>query len=553
MSLLGRFFGVGRDKANAEGVTHLEEGRYAEAVACLRTVALGKSETPSSSLASFHFRQALLGEGRRLLRGIDKSLALPLFAEAVKLWDQYPDLHCLFGMASGLTGDWTVALTESRRALRLNSDYAEARLLEAVALQSLERLREAADSLNSLAESGRRVDHWLIDELVAGAPYAAEKLPADLSVRLERSLSGQSEKEEMASAVALCRAGQWSEGLERFAALVERRPRYPDYRTRHAAALFQVGQNEKALCEVDAALALNDSYRTAIDLKGLILAESGHLQVASDFLSGADAATSAANGGAGHEELFTAYLRAVLALLSGRPAEVAIILGGWSAHLHNFARAELLLAAADHLQGHQTASGQRLTALALEWSGEAIYSYLLACHLLAQHRWSEVTVVLGRWPALSTDEPDLRPLYLAALVAINEGREPATNQSAGEFVAQEAWLVLRARVAQLQGESEQCWQICQELAEGQVMTESLWRLQLRAAVGAKKQVERGSERTDVVPDSCLPALVALAHVNDKSEEAKTLVGRYRRMHPENLLGVWLEAEFWLAPIRHWIA
>ena len=47
-------------------------------------------------------------------------------SEAVKLWDQYPDLHCLVGATRGLTGDWESALLESRRALELNPDYAEA-------------------------------------------------------------------------------------------------------------------------------------------------------------------------------------------------------------------------------------------------------------------------------------------------------------------------------------------------------------------------------------------------------------------------------------------
>ena len=44
----------------------------------------------------------------------------------------------------------------------LNADYVEARLLEAAALQQLQRLQEAAQSLESLLEAGRRTDHWLI-------------------------------------------------------------------------------------------------------------------------------------------------------------------------------------------------------------------------------------------------------------------------------------------------------------------------------------------------------------------------------------------------------
>ncbi len=147
-------------------------------------------------------------------------------------------------------------------------------------------------------ESGRRVEHWLIDGLERRESYGAGHPAGRLLDLLISSLSGQSEKEEVAAAVAQCRAGHWEEGLARFASLVAKRPRYPDYRTRHAAALFHLGRNEEALAEVEAALALNESYRTAIDLKGLILADRGRLREARAFLATADERLAAAAGSA---------------------------------------------------------------------------------------------------------------------------------------------------------------------------------------------------------------------------------------------------------------
>ena len=94
----------------------------------------------------------------------------------------------------------------------------------------------------------------MVDSLARENGYASDDLPDNLSGLLETALGGQSEKEEVAAAVALCRAGRWDEGLSRFAELVQRRPNYPDYRTRHAAALYQLRRDDEAFAEVEAAL-----------------------------------------------------------------------------------------------------------------------------------------------------------------------------------------------------------------------------------------------------------------------------------------------------------
>jgi len=365
MSLLDRFLGGGRDRVHAEGIALLEEGRYAEAVVCLREAVVGRVNT-SGSLASYHFRQALLGEGRRLLRAGSPDRARVLFDEAVGLWNRYPDLHCLAGTAAGLAGDWEVALSAARASLRLNADYVEARLLEATALQALERSREAAAALDSLLESGRRVQSWLVERLARTGAYEPDDLPTNLPALLTAALGGESEKEEVAAAVALCRAGRWEEGLARFSELVTRRPRYPDYRTRHAAALFQVARDDEALTEVEAALALNEDYRLAIDLKALILADTGRIAAARAFLRAADERRSTRDGTRTHEDLFGAYLRGVLALLTGHAAEVVNLFDGWRDLAQGFSRAELLVAAAEDLTAAPTACRKRLEALTRE-------------------------------------------------------------------------------------------------------------------------------------------------------------------------------------------
>lgn len=563
MAFLDRLFGGGRERALAEGIALLEEGRYAEAVAILRTAARRRS-APAGSLAAHHFRQALLAEGRRLLRANTPERAIPFFTEAVELWDRYPDLHFQLGTARGLSGAWDEALIAARAALRLNPDYVEARLLEATALQAVDRRREASDSLLALLESGRRVQHWLVGRLTREEPYGEDDLPTGLRELLAAAAGGQSEKEEAAAAVALCRAGRWEEGLERFGELVERQPRYPDYRTRYAAALFQLGRSDEALDEIEAALALNEDYALALDLKALILADGGRVAEARRCLQAADARQGEQDPARRtHEDLFGAYLRGVTALLTGHPEEVADSLEGWQDLVHGFGRAELLLAAAESLTAAPAAAESRLAALAREWSGEAVYRWLWACHLLEVRRYDDLAEALSRWPAAPNGERDWRPLYLEGHLAVCQGRVPArpvsvppvdgtTRGDAAAGPGPDAWTYLAARAAFLGGDDEACWRACRELEEKGGPTERLTRLRLAAAAGAAASATGAGTPPVPWPDSCLPGLV-WAEWRLDGGRAGQLLADQRRLHPEDARVNWLWPGFWLGPVRGWIA
>ena len=555
MSLLGRFLGGDRSNAFAEGMELLESGRFAQAADRLRIAALGRSDSASGSLASFHFRQALVSEGRRLMREGNFADAIDGLAEAVKLWENYPDLHCLYGAVLAKTGKWDEALQEALSALRLNHDYSEARLLQAWVLDKLDRQVEAADSLNSLVESSRRVDHWLANTYDQTEQYTKDNLPSDMMDQLIKSLSGESEKEEVAAGVALCREGNWTKGLSVFASLVARRPRYPDYRTRHAAALFQMGRQKEALAEVDAALALNESYRMAIDLKGLILADTGQLLAARSFLDQADKSLDGHGRSGAHEELFGAYLRGVLALLTGRASEVAEILSGWPDLLRTFARAELLLAAADDLQHRSTTCGRRLSDLAHEWSDEALYFELLACHHLGHKHFREVTGILARWPRSGKNSSE--HIFLEELLVLSKAQQKDDNWEIPEYekgnISIEAWRYLEARAAYQSGNDEKAWNICQNLMDSGIESERLVHLQTGAAASAPDLPGIGWHPPKVLPDSCLAQLVYFEVGNGKPEKAVAAVEGMLIIHPDSLTARWLQPEFWLGPIRSWIA
>jgi len=372
---------------------------------------------------------------------------------------------------------------------------------------------------------------------------------------LTKSLSGESEKEEVAAAVALCRDGRWQEGLDSFASLVGRRPRYPDYRTRHAAALFQMGFREKALDEVEAALALNESYRTAIDLKGLILADEGRVKEARSFLMNADKKLSENRNAGAHEELFGSYLRGVLALLTGHASEVPALLQGWPDLMRTFARAELLLAASEDLLGRTTTCGRRLADLAHEWSAEPVYFELLAYHHLATRRFRDVSGVLSRWP--SKDKDSAAFFFLEELQALNDAQDsddqwvvPAGND---KDVAPEAWQFLAARAAYQTGDDAGAWQLCENLLRGGFSSERLARLQTAAAAGNPDQIQDQWCPPQVIPDSCLAQHVFYLRGKDQPQEALKIVEDILRVHPDFLVARWLNPDFWLGPVRSWIA
>ncbi|MBK8166487.1 MAG: hypothetical protein IPK64_11085 [bacterium] len=569
MSLLSRLLG-GEGKASARGLALLEDGRFDEAAGQLRPLALESSGVPADNLASYHFRQALLGEGRRLLRAGEPARAVPWLAEAASLWPRFADLQFLHGASLLLAGDagLDVALAAARRALRQNPDYIEARLLEAESLRRLDRAREAAGALDALVESGRRVDHWLLAELVPHAPFAADTVPTDLRSRLLRVVGGSSPKEEVAAAVSLCRAGHWQDGLDRFNDLVARHPRYPDYRTRQAAALFHLGRGEEALAAVDAALALNENYRLAQDLRGLVLVDLLRVREARDHFEAVDRARAAAVAPGeptpvpAHEQLFGSYLRALATMLCGDAHGALARLPGGQEAGREFARADLLRAAAEDLGGQPVACLRRLSRLAEQWSGEPLFHHVLVSRLLAAGQWKEAAQQLQRWPGGAGTDP--RAAYLGHLVRIGQGREvtfaaagnmPADPESVplGEpRVTPEAWRLLGARVALGQGDAQAAWTVCSELAAAGRLTEPLVHVQTAAAVALGGGAAAGWQPPPVPPLAGLPARVAWLHTQGDGSGAEAMTDSIAALHPELAVGWWLSVRFWLAPVRAWL-
>ena len=570
MAFFRRLFGGRGNDSYSRGVSLFEAGQVVEAIELLRPVFAQDPGSPRGSLAGFYLRQALVVEGRRLLALGESEAAARVFGEAAEHWPEYPDLHFLTGAARGFAGSWDGALAAARDALRRNPDYCEARLLEACALQTLKRQREAAVSLTSLRESGRRVNHKLLRTIALGDDLDADldpnQLPADLLDHLRLAAIGDDAKQRVAEAVALCQAGQWDQGLAEFERLGAAYPRYRDIRAKHAAALYQAGRTDEALVEAEAALQLNDRYRTAVSLKGLIIAEQGRVFEAQTYLA---AAVPRLEGAAGrHEELFLAYLQAVLALLAGDLDGCRGFLDPWSDLPRQFARAELLLVACDDLSGKPAGAVRRIENLCEVWTADAELLFLRVAMLLELGERTVAEGLLSRWPTLASGH-DPRPLLLRARLDLAGGREPIlldmTSETPGEDTGDSpgpadesslhpaAWQQLSAAAHLASGSPREAWPLLQSLLAGGYADEETGSLLLDAAALIGERPPADLAGRIGAADSWAVGLCHQLRSQGTGEAAEAFVQRRWCVRPDHVRWSWLSTVFWLGPVRRWLA
>jgi tetratricopeptide (TPR) repeat protein len=508
--------------------------------------------TPIGSLAAFHLREALVGEGRRLLRLGRPEAALSHLDEALAEGAEFADVQFLHGFAVGLGGDWAASLRDAQAALRRNPDYVEARVLEACCLAHLDRGPEAAASLNKLLESGRRVRSVLIEELQRPEGYAAASVPTDLTERLRSALAEDPDQTLLAQAVALCRGDRLADGIVKLQRLRERRPDYADYRLKLAAALYQDGRLEEARAEVEKALELNPRYRAAACLKALILADLRRFESALQEL-GREPAPVPGAGTITQEDLLAGYLESVLQLLTGRLDEAHDKLARWGELTRVFPRSQLLQAAIADLRGQPEETRLSLRELVEHWPNDAEYIYCWIGCLLKLGDWIGAQQALARYPR-GSEVADERPLLLANQLALAQGRTLNTISTA-QKAASPAWRLLAARALARQGEWPECRAEIERLWTEGYRTEPVARLLIRCAARADAESDPPANGPwpEVVPDSAVPDLIFGLHRRERVVEAEALLHQHRTLHPEDLRWTWLSAAFWLDPIRRWIS
>ena len=550
MSLLDKLIGRSSGDEYSRGIALYEEGHYREAVPLLRPEGR-KVRKSEGSLSDFYLRQSLTREGKRLLAHGDARDSLPYFEEAVQRWPVFPDLQFWLGIARARSGLWNDALGSVQQALSFNPDYIEARLLEACALKEMGDPTSAAESLNALLASGKRVEHPLIRFLAAKGPYSESSIPEDLFSLLHESADRETNRNEISAAVEQCRTGRWDEGIRRLRELCAEHPTYPDLRIKLAGALFQTGNNMEALTEIEQALVLNPRYRTAAHLKALVLADQHRFSEARDVVLAQATLTDPVVGHPG-EELFCSYLGSVLSMLTGRLEEARSQLEKWGDLTASFPRAELLRAATYCFSGEPEVTLGRLRALVKAWPTDLEYNFHLACLYLENRELDALSALLDAWPPLHTvgDACSEQLAYLRAHLSIAR-KSPLGDAHFPEDVAHTpAWRFLKARSLALEGSWNACLQEIRSLTRDDVVTEPLSALALRVYLA----VENAEEVVlpDAVSDDLLAMRVFLLHRQEKATQALKMIECHQELHRENLRWLWLDPNFWLEPIRRWI-
>lgn len=244
----------------------------------------------------------------------------------------------------------------------------------------------------------------------------------------------------------------------------------------------------------------------------------------------------------------------------GQPQACGDALRHWDDLARSFARAELLLAAADDLSGHPEGCRRRLATLREIWPSEPDYAYFLALHLLQTGKEKEVAQLLTRWPASPKDGRDQRPLFLEGLLAVRRGRAPAAapeeeqpSATAGS-IPQPAWDYLAARAALGVGDAQTSWQTCGQLIAAGWCSEPVLRIRAEAAGRLASQAEQfdAEDLPPVVPQSVVVARSAWLWLVGQDEQARRLVRCYRTVHPDWPPTHWLWPRFWLDPVRRWL-
>ena len=549
MSILNRIFHKREDDDYASGVALFDQGRYGEAADRLREIMADKDRR-SGPLNDFYLRQSLVKEGRRLLVADDAGGAIRCFGEAAARWFKYPDLHFWHGIALASAERWDEALLAAREALGFNSDYIEARLLEAGCLLQRGEREIAAESLNALLASGRRVEHPLIRYLADQGPFVPDNLPEDLPAVLRGTIHEKRDDEGVTAAVELCRTGDWDVGIARLQALCEANPTYPDYRVKLAGALFQTGRNSEALAAVEQALVLNPRYRTAAHLKALILADQHRFADAREVIRIQPELTDPVGGHPG-EELFCSYLGAVISLLTGRRNEARHQLSAWGDLSATFPTAQLLFAACDDLDGRDDQAQERLAALADKWFVDADYHYFLTCHHMRCNRWDRAGKVLDAWPhGDDSSVPDERYLYLSVLKKLAAEQTLADADLPAAFADKSAWRLLEARSLMAAQHWGEALRIMHDLECDGETTATLACLIMQAYLAVDESGE--APLPEAKPDILLRDTICLLHRQERTGQALALLRRYRELHPEDLRWTWLDPSFWLDPVRRWI-
>jgi len=274
MSIVGKWFGFGRDERYDTGVRAFERGDFELAAESFDACMSHSADSTTRRLARFYLGQCHARLGHRALADGDAKEAAGQFRKALDLHPSYPDLHFHLGQAYGAMGQPAKQEAELRLALEINPMYAEA-LLQLGALQyaagetnaGMDTIMRAvrmgqdveADKYRAVAVAHQSGDSGQVLAMLAQLTVGASSAPEQQVQLGDRQVAGR----------------QFLEASHAYEAALALVPQYADVRCKYGQTLLELDRVEEAAEQFRAALAINPKYADAHAFLGIALRRQG--------------------------------------------------------------------------------------------------------------------------------------------------------------------------------------------------------------------------------------------------------------------------------------
>jgi tetratricopeptide (TPR) repeat protein len=261
-----RLFGKHAQRSYERAIRLYNDGAWEPAIAAFDTAIaeLHDASHPYTALAQFYRAGARARLGARLLLDGRFRDALSHLDAALGEQPGYPDLHFRKAAAHLRLGELEAADTAARAALRLNGQYAHARVL----LAMVEQARGEEDAAREELQRGKLLAQQ------RGMPLAPrlDSLPVPLRLDQVWPLLFEDARDVASTdaATLLYAEGRYQECREALSELLARMPDYADLRMKLALVHYQLGDLGPARAELSVALDLNPHFSDAWAVLGAV-------------------------------------------------------------------------------------------------------------------------------------------------------------------------------------------------------------------------------------------------------------------------------------------
>lgn len=274
MSIVGKWFGFGRDERYDTGVRAFERGEFELAAESFEACMQQTTDATTRRLARFTLGQCHARLGQIAMGDGDFVAAAAQYQNALDLNPSYPDLHYQLATTFGLTGQVDKQEAELRFALEINPVYAEALLQLGSVLYAAGKKVEGMELVVRAVRTGHGIEadnyRAVAEAHQAGDTERVIALLADLSVDASSPAAQQVRIGD--GHVAARRFLEASHAYEVALSMV---PGYADVRCKYGQTLLELDRVTEAAEEFKAALTVNPAYADAHAFHGIALRRQG--------------------------------------------------------------------------------------------------------------------------------------------------------------------------------------------------------------------------------------------------------------------------------------